>query len=198
MSLTGILETDRANAAAVWVVAGALFVAAVVQAWSSEWLWAAFALVAAGVIAVPALASRRWRVAPPAWVALVAAAPLIARLYRPFTRFATYAAVAALALVVAVNLNALTDVRFTPRVAVVFVVTTTMGLSGLWVMIVGLSDVFLGTGYVAGMDELNREFVASALTGLGGGLLFERYFHRIEHGGLRGLPADETDAGGRS
>ncbi|MFC6724674.1 hypothetical protein ACFQE1_09845, partial [Halobium palmae] len=125
---------------------------------------------------------------------LLAAAPLVVRPYQPFAHLATYASIATLALLTAVNLNALTEVELTPRFGVLFVVTTTMGLSGLWVMLVGLSDMLLGTSYVAGTGELNREFVASVFTGLAGGLLFERYFHHVEHGGLRGLSDEPMEA----
>lgn len=194
MSLQEVLATDRANAAAVWAVVAALLVAAVRQALVGEWLWTALALAAVGLTAMPALASRDPRVTPPVWVPLLASAPLVVRPYQPFAHSATYTAIAVLSLMTAVNLNALTDVRLTPRIGVVFVVTTTMGLSGLWVMLVGLSDMLLGTGYVSGMTELNREFLASVLTGLVGGLLFERYFHHVEGGGLRGLADDPVES----
>ncbi|MFC4359563.1 hypothetical protein ACFO0N_16595 [Halobium salinum] len=194
MSLQEVLGTDRANAAAVWVVAAALLVAAVLQALAGEWLWTALALAAVGLTAVPALSYRDPRVTPPVWVPLLAAAPLVVRPYQPFAHLATYTSIAVLALMTAVNLNALTDVRFTPRVGVLVVVTTTMGLSGVWVMLVGLSDMLLGTNYVAGMAELNREFIASVLTGLVGGAVFERYFHHVEGGGLRGRSEDPVEA----
>jgi hypothetical protein len=195
MSLQEALGTDRANAVAVWVVTAGLLAAATYQAWLGEWLWTALALAAVGLTAVPAVAYRDPRTTPPVWVPLLAAAPLVVRPYQPFAHLATYTAIAVLALMTAVNLNALTEVELSRRMGVLFVVTTTMGLSGLWVMLVGLGDMFLGTNHVAGMGELNREFVASVLTGLVGGAVFERYFHHVERGGLRGFPDPEESVG---
>jgi signal transduction histidine kinase len=190
MPLQEVLGTDRANAVAVWVVAAGLLAAAAYRAWHGEWLWTALALAAVGLTAVPAVAHRNWRIVPPSWVPLFVAAPLVVRPYQPFAHVATYTAVAVLALMTAVNLNALTEVELSRRMGVLFVVTTTMGLSGLWVMLVGLGDMFLGMNHVAGMAELNREFIASVLTGVVGGVVFERYFQHVERGGLRGFPEE--------
>jgi len=104
-------------------------------------------------------------------------------------QLATYLSVAALALVVAVELHAFTPVRMNDAFAVLFVVVTTMATAGVWAVVRWLADGWLGTGFIASERALMWEFVASTVAGILAGLLFVYYVrHRI-------TPADRLPEG---
>lgn len=198
MTIQRLLSSDRSNAAVVWVLAVGIAAAATGQALLGDWLWAALGWTTATLALVPSARHRTWTVAPPWWLVVLAAIPLAGLVLFPFqaranafaTRIATYLSIAALSLMVAIYLNTYTDVEMSHRFAVLFVVTTTMALVGLWVLLVGVGDMYLGTDHVAGKADLNKEFVAAFVTGLLGGVLFERSFHHADHGGIRGHPSE--------
>jgi len=111
----------------------------------------------------------------------------------------TYLAVAAVALIVAVELDAFTAVKMNETFAVAFVAVTTMAAAGLWALAQWLADAYLGTRLLAarGPPEVVEtaimwDFVAATVAGAGAGLLFELYFRRIGGVGRR-LP-DEVAA----
>lgn len=190
----GLLSSDRSNAVVVWVLLVSIAVTATGQMVAGDWLWAMLGWTTSTLVLVPSAVQRTWTVTPPWWLVVLAAIPLGALVFFPYevqtyafaTRVATYLSIAALSLMVAIYLNAYTDVEMSHRFAVVFVVVTTMALAGLWVLLVGLGDMYLGTNHVAGKADLNKEFISSFVTGLLGGVLFERYFHHADHSGLRG------------
>lgn len=194
MPIRGFLSSDRTNAAVVWALAAGIAAATAGQALAADWLWAMLGVTTVALALFPSAVHRTWTVTPPWWTVVLAAIPLAGLVLFPFatqshalvTRVATYLSIASLSLLVAIYLNVYTDVEMSHRFAVVFVVVTTMALAGLWVLLVGLGDIYFGMNHIAGKADLNKEFVTSFVTGLFGGVLFERYFHHSEHGGLRG------------
>ena len=103
---------------------------------------------------------------------------------------ATYLSIAALALILAVDLDMFTSVEMNLTFAVLFVVVATLAAAGLWALVRYGSDLVLGTELllVPGPDgvvdeeaieeELMWEFVASGVAGLFAGLFFEGYVRR--------------------
>lgn len=176
-----ILENARLNAALAWLLAGVVVLSAAVNLLAGELLWAGFALALAGLAVVPAVAARSVRTMLPWEVLLLASVPLLAR---PFGgvgtgSVATYLSVAAVALVIAVELHLFTPVEMTRTFAVVFVVVTTMATAGVWAVVRWLADIYLGTGFDLDERALMLEFVASTAVGVGGGVVFEYYFRRF-------------------
>ena len=119
----------------------------------------------------------------------LAVLPLAGRAFTtvPVTgRFVTYLAVAALALVITVELHVFTPVEMTPGFAVLFVVVATMATAGVWAVVRWVVDVTLGTTFLldpalspdAVETRLMWEFVYSTLAGVVGGVVFEAYFRR--------------------
>lgn len=214
MSRSGIgdvLEDQRLNAVLSWVLIGFVVAVAVVNAARGELLWAGFAVAVAALALVPPVTYRSVDAMLPFEVLVLTALPLLARTAAALTPFrghiASYLAVAALALVVAVELHLLTPVRMTPRFAVAFVVIATMAAAGVWAVVRYASDVFLGTALVlppggvaaseAALEAAERslmlEFVASFLAGLGAGVVFEWYFRRRSAGMARLPDVDEPE-----
>ncbi|MFC7175802.1 hypothetical protein [Halosegnis marinus] len=203
MSESGIgtvLEEARSNAAVAWALVGIALVAAVANGLAVAPLWAGFALAVVALALVPPLKYRDPTAMLPWEVLALATLPLVARVMVELAALrgdvVTYVAVAAVALVVAVELHLLTPVEMNERFAVGFVVVTTMAAAGLWAVLRYGSDILLGTTLLlppggAGASEaalaaaerdLMLEFVASFLAGVGAGALFEFYFRRRHRG----------------
>lgn len=187
--LRAVLETQRGNAVLSWALVGFVGLVVLRSYLVGDILWAGFALVVLVLAVVPALLHRRAVVMLPWEVLAVAALPLVGRSFTtvPFTgRFVTYLAVAALALVIAVELNAFTRVEMTAGFAVLFVVIATMATAGTWAVARWLLDATFGTAFL--MDpalthaeienRLMWEFVYSTLAGAAAGVIFEGYFRR--------------------
>lgn len=188
--LGALVETRRGNAALAWILV--VFVASVVigSALVGDLLWAGFAAVVAVLAVVPAIAHRDPQAMLPWEVLVLAALPLIGRTFAtvPITsRFTTYLAVAALALIIAVELQLFTAVRMTPSFAVLFVVVTTMATAGIWAVVRWSLDLTLGTTFLLDPalssheieTALMWEFVFSTAAGLAAGVIFEGYFRRL-------------------
>jgi hypothetical protein len=123
---------------------------------------------------------------------LLASLPLLGRTVAtvPVTSdLATYLSVAAVALIVAVELQAFTTVEMTPRFAVGFVVVATLAAAGAWAVVRFGLDATFGTQFLgvppapgAEGDPRERalmlEFVYSTVAGVLAGLIFEGYFRR--------------------
>jgi len=186
--LGSFLSDSRTNALVAWTLVGLFAVTVVEGIATGDYLWSAFAAVAALVVALPALAFRQPRAMPPWEIVLVAALPVVGRAVATFSLssdVATYLSIAAFALLVAVDLHLFTAVKMSVGFAVLFVVVTTVAAAGVWAVARWGADVWLGTEllYEPGLTEeeiehkLMLEFVGSSVAGLVAGLLFERYVH---------------------
>lgn len=204
MRTTGVgsvLEEARLNAVLAWLLVAFVLLVVVANLLTRDLLWAGFALVVAGLALVPAVKYRDPVAMLPWEVLLLAVLPLLGRVLTveltPFRgNVAAYLSVAALALVVAVELDLLTPVEMDYRFAVAFVVIATMAAAGVWAVVRYGSDVFLGTTLLlppGGLDApqealeaaertLMLEFVASFLAGVAAGGVFEFYFRRRRRG----------------
>lgn len=203
--LRDVVLTQRFNALVAWTLVGFLLLTALTQLLVGELLWALFVLAVAALGMVPPVAYRRLRAMLPWEVLAVAALPAVGRALvvgqqvGPVTlsgRVSTYLAVAAVALIVAVELDVFTPVKMNYSFAVLFVVVATMAAAGIWAVAQWLSDLYLGTGFLLGRgppEEVERalmwDFVAASIAGVAAGIVFEYYFRRRVRPGER-LPGD--------
>lgn len=176
-----VLEDEGLNAVLAWLLVGVVCLSAGVNLLAGERLWAGFALALAALAVVPPVITQSTRTMLPWEVLLLASVPLLAR---PFGgagtgSVATYLSVAAVALVIAVELHLFTPVEMNRTFAVVFVVVTTMATAGVWAVVRWVADIYLGTGFDLDERALMLEFVASTAAGVGAGVVFEYYFRRI-------------------
>lgn len=195
-----LLADRRRNAAVAWVVVAFLAAVVVGNALGGDLLWAGFVSAILALAVVPPVANRDWTVMLPWEVLAVAALPVVGHSFARVeltSDLAVYLSVAALALVVAVELHAFTTIRMTYAFAVFFVVVATMATAGTWAVVRWSLDVVFGTQFLVqpGVDEavihddLMYEFIYSTVAGLVGGALFELYFRRFARVEQR-LPAD--------
>lgn len=184
-----LLGTARVNAALGWLLVGIIGSVAVASALAGDPIWAGFAAAVGALAIVPAVAFRSWRMMLPWEVLVLASLPIIGRLATAVelnNKLATYLSVAALALIIAVEIHAFTGVRMTPTFAVAFVIVATMATVGIWAVVRYALDVALGTTFLIDPDltdaaierEVMLEFVASTVAGLVAGVVFELYVRR--------------------
>lgn len=202
-----LLREARLNALISWVVTAVVGLVAIRSFLAADPLWAAFAAVVVAIVLVPPVAFRSpWTMLP--WEVLaLATLPILGRALSTFqvsSQVATYLSVAALALLIAVELQTFTSVRMTPTFAVLFVVITTLAAAGIWAVARWASDIWLGTTFLdaLGSDEeaieraVMLEFVASTVAGLLAGIIFEFYVRR--HAVLEPRIRSDRDRGDHS
>jgi hypothetical protein len=213
--LTDVVEDRRANAVLGWLLVALLVGLAGSDVASGNLLWAGFTLVVATLAVVPAVAYRNPEAMLPWEVLVLASLPLLSRALVAGQqldgvtltgRVSTYVAVAAVALIVAIELDVFTPVRMNYSFAVFFVVVTTMAAAGIWAVVQWLSDSFLGTALILdGRPEavietaLMWDFVAATVAGLVAGVVFEWYFRRRAKSHSRlppEIPVDDVTADG--
>jgi hypothetical protein len=188
-SVGRLVREQRLNAFLAWALGSMLGVAAVLSLLAGELLWAGFALVVGGVVLLPPIKLTDPTVMLPWEMVLLAGLPVLGRTFAtvPVTgQVATYLSVAALALIVAAELELFTPVEMSYSFAIVFVVVTTLATAGVWAVVRWLSDIWLGTTLLLDPTvsehvverRLMWEFVASTVAGVVAGFVFEYYLRR--------------------
>ncbi|MFC6726304.1 hypothetical protein ACFQE1_18435, partial [Halobium palmae] len=215
--LRDVVESERTNAVAGWSLVAFISATAGYELLTGDHLWGVFVLALVGLAVAPAVAYRSPRAMLPFEVLLLAALPLVGRVLIAGQlvggvvltgRVTTYLAVAAVALVIAVEIDVFTPVKMNYSFAVLFVVVATMAAAGVWAVAQWLSDLYLGTTFLIGTglpedvveESLMWDFVAATVAGLGAGVLFEYYFrrradahHRVAGGSSTARPRDDDE-----
>ncbi|ELZ13421.1 hypothetical protein C479_01211 [Halovivax asiaticus JCM 14624] len=182
IGLDRLLADGRENAIVSWLVVGAIGVGGGGALAAGRPLWIAFAIVLLSLAVIPPVSFRSWRVMLPWEVLFLAALPMFGlALGGPRTtgHFTAYLSVAAVALVLAVELQAFTSVEMTAGFAIVFVAITTMAAAAIWALFRWWLASLLGVPFPTDHDVVMWEFVYSTGAGLGAGAIFEVYFRRL-------------------
>lgn len=188
VSVDVLVRDESGNASVAWALTGLVAVAAVESALTNDLLWSALALVLVAVAVLPAVVTRDWR-AMVSWPLLaVGAAAIGVRALGRYPEGAGYVALAAIALVAVVELNAFTSVEMTRRFSIAFAVLTTMALQGVWTVAQYASDLWLGTDFLTSQTELQVDIVLVTGVALAMGLCAEWYFTHVEHVGSHVRP----------
>lgn len=191
--LDGLVHDGRVNAAIGWALVGAIAAGGVRSVLAGSPLWGVLALVVAAVIVAPAVAVDPAAVVPWPLVA-VAALGVVAGAAGRHVETAGYVVVAALALVVAVELDAFTRVELGRRFAVVFAVLTTMAVQAVWTVVQFFADRWLGTEFLRSQTELQMDIVTVTAVGVGLGVLFYWYVARFDPVGVDGGASNRRGA----
>ena len=178
--LARLVRDGRFNALAAWAMIAALAGVLVESALDYDPLSAAIVVGLGAVVLAPTVAARDWRAMLPAELVALALLPVLVRAVfgGELGTFATYVAIAALALVVTVDLHMFTSLRVTHWFAVVFVVLATLATAAVWTVLRWNLDQRGGTAYLTTNDALMIEWLYVTLAGLAAGLLFDGYFRR--------------------
>ena len=133
------------------------------------------------LILLPVYRFRNLSLMPPWEVLGLAAIPVIVRTSQISilsNQVATYFAMAALALIIAVELQIFTSVEFNHAFSIIFTVTATLAVAGLWAILRFNLDLYTGTSFLTTNEELMYEFINATLAGLLAGVVFDVYFTR--------------------
>ncbi|WP_410767286.1 hypothetical protein [Haloferax sp. DFSO60] len=182
------------NATLGWVFVGVVILIAAVSLLMTPLLWGLLALVAAGILVVPAVLRRDWRVMLPWPLGSVVAVGVTARTFDVATEVTGYVAISSVALAVVVELDSFTDVEMSRRFAVLFAVMTTIAFQSWWTIAGYYSDQWFGTSFIHSQAELQWDLVTVMIVSLAMGQLFLWYFDRIEHVGSRHRPVVPEEA----
>ncbi|MFW6003281.1 MAG: hypothetical protein ACOCPT_02555 [Halanaeroarchaeum sp.] len=175
-----LFRDGRTNAIIAWLLFAVLLTVFVESLVGFDIQWLAFVGFVGAVVLLPPVVYREWRVMLPWELLVLALFPIIVRAVFGGTlgTFATYLSLAALALIVIVELHMFTALRVTPWFAVALVTMTTLATVAAWTIFRWNADKFLGTTYLVDNETLMMEFIYVTLAGLVAGVLFETYFSR--------------------
>lgn len=185
--LARLFRSGRANAVLSWLLVAVLVAVFVESVVTLDRPWIVFVAATGGIVLLPPAAYRNPRVMLPWELLVVALLPILVRglVGGDLGTFASYVAVAGLALIVTVELHMFTQLRVAHWFAVVFVVMTTMASVAAWTVVRWTFDRHLGTSYLAAgatADAANEalmiEWLWVTVAGLAAGLLFDSYFRR--------------------
>ncbi|AGB33186.1 hypothetical protein C488_16502 [Natrinema pellirubrum DSM 15624] len=184
--LDGLFDDTQGNAVLAWALTIALVALAINHGFADSYRWFAFTAFAVAIVLLPVVAFRDPLVMPPWELLVLVLLPVVDATVlgeSPLTSIAVYVAVAAVALVVTVEIDRFTAVRMNHAFAVALVVLTTLAVAGAWNVAQWLADVTFGTEYILNgrsQDAANRalmiDFGYAAVAGLFAGVLFGRYF----------------------
>ena len=176
--LTELVRDGRLNALVAWAMIAVLAGVLVESALDYDLLSAAIVVGLGAVVLAPTAAARDWRAMLPAELVGLALLPILVRAVfgGELGTFATYVAIAALALVIAVDLHMFTTLRLTHWFAVAFVVMATLATAAVWTVLRWNLDQSGGTAFLTTNDALMIEWIYVTLAGIAAGLLFDGYF----------------------
>lgn len=180
--LARLFRSGRTNAVLAWAMVAVLGLVLVESALDADLQWIVFVAGVGVVVGLPPVAVGDWRVMLPWEVLVLALLPILVRglFGGEIGLFATYLSVAALALIVVVELHSFTGLTVTHWFAVTLVVLTTMATGAAWAVLRWNLDRYLGTSYLTTNEALMWEFAWLTLAGFVAGLLFDAYFRRRE------------------
>jgi hypothetical protein len=185
----GLLASTPKNAIAGWFLLLFLCAIAAGSFLDGDLAWGVFVLGVLVLCGLPPVAFRDPQAMLPWEVVAMATLPVFGRAIATFELASDlwlYLSIAALALIVAVELDLFTRIKLTVGFAIVFVVLATLAAAGLWAVFRWSLDVVIGTEFLLqpGVDEqvihddLMIEFLYSAVAGVAAGVVFELYFRR--------------------
>jgi len=185
----GLLADSRNNAIVGWVLLAFLGAVVAESVVTGDIAWGVFVGGMLALCIVPPLAFRDPEAMLPWEVIALAALPTFGRAVATFdltSDLNAYLSIAALALIVAVELDLFTTVKLTVGFAIAFVVFATMATAGVWAVFRWSMDTVVGTEFLLEpgvedqviLDQVMYEFIYSAVAGLLAGLIFELYFRR--------------------
>ncbi|WP_233745288.1 hypothetical protein [Halobacterium bonnevillei] len=175
-----LFRDSLTNAIIAWILVGVLALVFVDSVMDFDRQWMVFVGAVGVIVLIPTAAYRSWRVMLPWELLVLALAPIIVGGLFGGTlgTFSVYFALAAVALVVVVELHLFTSMSVTHWFAVALVVMTTLASGAAWAVVRWNLDQYFGTNYLSTNDALMVEFVWVTLAGFVAGILFDAYFRR--------------------
>ena len=181
MEFEDFFRDTRINMYLAWIITALIVSALFESILDFDILWIAFTATMTVLIALPVYRFRDIKLMLPWEVLGLAAIPVIVRTLEISilsNQVATYFAMAALALIIAVELQVFTSVEFNHAFSIMFTVTATLAVAGLWAIMRYNLDIHTGTAFLTTNEELMYEFINATAAGLLAGIIFDIYFTR--------------------
>lgn len=193
--LASLFRDTRRNAAIGWAIVALSLLSFGESVVTLDYQWILLSATLLAVMVIPPVVRRDRRVMLPWELLLIAAMPVAARgAFTPTLElgtFASYLSLAALALLLVVELDMFTSMRVTHWFAIALVMVTTLSSAALWTIVRWNLDRTVGTNYLVDNETLMVEFAWVTGAGLAAGVLFDLYFRRRHTVLRRRLSADE-------
>ena len=175
-----LFRNGRTNALIAWAMVAVLVATFLGSLLEFDLLSMALTAAIVAVVVAPAVAARDPRAMLPWELLALALLPLLVRSLfgGDLGVFAVYLAIAALALVITVDLHMFSSLRVTRWFAVALVVMTTLATAAVWSILRWNLDRRYGTSYLTTNEALMVEWLYVTLAGLAAGILFDAYFRR--------------------
>lgn len=187
-ALAHLFRNGRVNALIAWALVGALMLVLIESVLDADWIWVMFVGITGLIVLFVPITYREWRMMLPWELLFLALLPIVTRavLGEELGTFAYYLSIAALSLLIIVQLDMFTPLKLTHWFAVGIVVMTTMAAAAVWSIVRWNMDVFLGTTFLlepgVSQAEANAQlmidFAWVTAAGLAAGVLFDAYFRR--------------------
>ena len=181
MEFEDFFRDTRINMYLAWIITALIVSALFESILDFDILWIAFTATMTVLIALPVYRFRDIKLMLPWEVLGLAAIPVIVRTLEISilsNQVATYFAMAALALIIAVELQVFTSVEFNHAFSIMFTVTATLAVAGLWAIMRYNLDIHTGTAFLTTNEDLMYEFINATAAGLLAGIIFDIYFTR--------------------
>ncbi|AKH97822.1 hypothetical protein [Halanaeroarchaeum sulfurireducens] len=175
-----LFRNGRTNAIIAWLLVAVLVSVFVESVRRLDYQWIVFVGFVGVVVLLPPIVYRERRGVLPSGSLVLALFPILIRAVvgGSVGTFATYLALAAIALIIIVELHMFTDLKVTHWFAVVLVVMTTLATVAVWTIFRWNADQFLGTTYLSDNESLMIEWVYVTVAGIVAGVVFDTYFTR--------------------
>jgi len=193
LSLEELVQRERSNSLLSWSLVGLIVLLVVYNVLTGGYVGAVLGIGVVLAVLVPTVVYRSYR-SMLAWeVLFVAAAALAVRevlRYYPVELFGNYLVIAAISLVITVELYLHTHIEMNRWFAVVFVAMLTMTVGTVWNLGQWTLDLTVGTTFVPTNHRLMIELIVATVAGVGAGILFITYFRRASTDGAHPSATD--------
>lgn len=195
LSLEELVERERSNSLRAWTLLGVLVLIVVYNLLTAGYVGAVLGIGTILAVLVPTVAYRSYRTMLTWEVLFVAAATLTVRellRYQPVELLGNYLVIAAIALIITVELYLHTPIEMNRWFAVVFVAMLTMTVGTVWNLGQWALDLTVGTTILANNEQLMVELIAATTAGVGAGILFILFFRQRSTNGANPSVTEPT------
>ena len=179
--LEALFESGRLNALLGWVVVGVFVLVLLESVYDRDIAWVLFTAAIIAIVIIPPLARRNPFVMLPWELLVLTSFPVVVRAAEVAAlanTFGMYLSMAALALIVTVEVHVLSRVQVTHWFAIGFVILATLAVAGAWAIIRWWADFLFDTTLLTTNEALMYEFIWVVIAGVAAGVLFDLYFRR--------------------
>jgi hypothetical protein len=181
MKARDFFRQTRINTVIAYVLTSAVFLAFLASILQYRILWTIFTAVTLTAILTPPISNRDHRLMLPWEILFLAVIPITVRIL-PLsllsTQLATYLSVAALALIIIVELHIFTYLKLNRPFAAILVLISTLALGGAWSLLQFWLGEFTGQPRLTDNTILMYDYINVTLAGLIAGISFNLYFKR--------------------